>query len=302
MSKILLAVATICGLLMYTAHGYTVLNSDVGTYSEVVSTRCGQYSYFRVVHTAPCLDLGIELDVASGDPDIYVSKGYNNDTFYYLDKSSLSWSTYGDGVNSIIISHWDTEFSEGNFDVAVYNDCAYQSETASYRIRAYTYDDPNDKSDVLKYPEQAMNRVLYVENFDTHEAYTTNDAYHYYRFCLPQCADVRVNLQNCISNAECPGEYSYPELLLSRTEPTPQLSDYQYNLWFLRHIDVNRTDPGGRDVNGYMTGTYYFSVYGWCTPNDYVQVRFKLICPKVLKIHTPHNFALIHSLRLHSQL
>jgi hypothetical protein len=212
-----LTIAICASLALVSAHDEVhQLNSADGTYDDLETTECGKYTYFRITHEMPCMDLGIELDVTSGDPDIYVTKGYNNETFYYADKNSLTWSNYGEGVSSIIISHWDVEFGAGTFDVAIYNDCAYQSETAQYRVRAYMYDDPTDTSDILRYPDQAMNRVLNVENFNTHEDYVTNDAYHYYRFCLDECADIRVNLQNCISNAECPEAYSYPELFLSR--------------------------------------------------------------------------------------
>ena len=37
-----------------------------------------------------------------------------------------------------------------------------------------------------------------------------------------------------------------------------------------RFVLVNHTDPSGRDHNGYMTGSYYVGVYGWCTPDEFV--------------------------------
>lgn len=37
-----------------------------------------------------------------------------------------------------------------------------------------------------------------------------------------------------------------------------------------RFIDVSHSDPAGRDHNGFMTGSYYVGVYGWCTADDYV--------------------------------
>ena len=33
---------------------------------------------------------------------------------------------------------------------------------------------------------------------------------------------------------------------------------------------VNHTDPSGRDHNGYLRGSYYVGVFGWCTPDEYV--------------------------------
>lgn len=29
-------------------------------------------------------------------------------------------------------------------------------------------------------------------------------------------------------------------------------------------------DPAARDYHGYLRGTYYVGVYGWCTPDQYV--------------------------------
>lgn len=37
-----------------------------------------------------------------------------------------------------------------------------------------------------------------------------------------------------------------------------------------RSIEVNHTDPAGRDHNGYLTGSYYVGVFGWCTPDNFV--------------------------------
>lgn len=31
------------------------------------------------------------------------------------------------------------------------------------------------------------------------------------------------------------------------------------------------TDPSARDLNGYLRGSYYVGVYGWCTPDEFVK-------------------------------
>lgn len=37
-----------------------------------------------------------------------------------------------------------------------------------------------------------------------------------------------------------------------------------------RYIFVNHSDPAARDDNGFMQGSYYLGVFGWCTPDEYV--------------------------------
>jgi len=92
-----------------------------------------------------------------------------------------------------------------------------------------------------------------------------------FKFCVPECADIIVTLQNCMSFDECGDTYSYPDLFLSRTEVIPKKNDYSFKLATTsrRYIFVNHTDPSARDPNGYLVGSYYVSVYGWCTPDEY---------------------------------
>jgi hypothetical protein len=61
-------------------------------------------------------------------------------------------------------------------------------------------------------------------------------------------------------------------MLVSRTETSPELYDYSYKLASVsrRYVIVNHTDAAGRDHHGYMTGSYYIGIYGWCTPDEYV--------------------------------
>ena len=47
-----------------------------------------------------------------------------------------------------------------------------------------------------------------------------------FKFCVPECADIIVTLQNCMSFDECGDTYSYPDLFLSRTEVIPKKNDY----------------------------------------------------------------------------
>jgi hypothetical protein len=45
-----------------------------------------------------------------------------------------------------------------------------------------------------------------------------------------------------------------------------------------RSITVSHTDPGGRDRNGFMTGSYYVGVYGYCYDVKYVRDNYDLPC------------------------
>jgi hypothetical protein len=33
---------------------------------------------------------------------------------------------------------------------------------------------------------------------------------------------------------------------------------------------IHANDPAARDNNGYISGTYYVGVFGYCTPNEFV--------------------------------
>lgn len=231
----------------------TVLTLNAGYGSTFYTSGCSQYTYFQVDFPYPCHDLLIELMVASGQPEIYVSKVLTNPT-----KRDLTWSVV-DGT-SITISHWDPETSPGTYYIGVYDNCISQSNPASFQIRTSNTTSEEDLNGIYLHPQAGKNQLVKEEG------------YMYYKFCIDKCADVRVDLFNCMVDAECPKAYSYPELLVSRTVEYPTIYDYSYKLASVtrRHVTVFKNDSAGRDHNGFITGTYYVGVYGWCTPDNYV--------------------------------
>jgi hypothetical protein len=50
----------------------------------------------------------------------------------------------------------------------------------------------------------------------------------------------------------------------------PSITRFKLATTERRNIFVNHTDPSARDPNGYLVGSYYVSVYGWCTPDAFV--------------------------------
>lgn len=212
---------------------------------------CDSYSYFEVEMPDPCQDLNITVIPLSGNPDIYVSRTRTEPT-----KRMLTWASVDD--SSLMISHWDPESAPGTYYVGVYNDCMDQSDPATFKIQAFEANSTED--DIYLNPSLTFNKLVAAED------------YEYFRFCVPKCADVTVTLENCLDSSICPTTYSYPELIVSRTEVDPTINDYAYLLATTtrRYITVNHTDPAGRDANGYQTGSYYVGVYGWCTPDEYV--------------------------------
>jgi len=175
----------------------------------------------------------------------------------------LTWAAFADGDYNLTISHWDTESSPGEYYIGITNDCSMQSDDAVYSV--FVSEVTNDEEDLFLSPDLGINKLVVAEG------------YSYYKFCLPQCADVKISLDNCMSNTQCPGTYSYPELLVSRTAEEPTIYSHSYKLASVvrRHVQINHTDPSGRDDNGYAPGTYYVGVYGWCTPDNYVKNNAK---------------------------
>lgn len=105
-----------------------------------------------------------------------------------------------------------------------------------------------------------------------------------------------ITIDNCRDASCSPTGYSYPELIVSRTDPTPRFLDYRsrldeiplqfgflktlsllffflfrfpmvwacsWKLIYLNYITINHTDPSARDLNGYLPGSFYVSVFGW---------------------------------------
>jgi len=225
-----------------------ILNQET---DNVYTSACNAYSYFKVDMTDPCLDLVISVTPSSGNPSIYVSK-----TIHQPKLTDLTW-TETDSFN-LTISHWDADSSPGTYYISVFGGCEYKNEPSVYKISAKTA--INSDSDIKINKTLTLNKYILAEE------------YLFFKFCLPSCANVTVKLQNCLSYDVCNDSYSYPELLVSRTEEFPQLHDYSFKLASVerREIFVNNKDPTARDPNGYNTGSYFVGVYGWCTPDELV--------------------------------
>jgi hypothetical protein len=174
------------------------------------ATSCGTYSYYKLNFPYPCKDLNVTVNPTQGEPDVFISK-----TVMYPGSKDLTWAVSADYQYSIAISHWDASSSPGYYYISVYDDCAKQNKIAVYTISAHVYEDPSSSNDIYLYPSAGLNQN------------TTAEAYRFLRFCIPECSDVRVTLENCLDNNVCPGAYSYPELLLSRTDVHPTINDYR---------------------------------------------------------------------------
>lgn len=179
--------------------------------SQVFTTGCGNYTYFKVNMPNACQDLNITAFPTDGKVDIYVKKN-DLDGDDYPTKNKLTWSSAEDPIVSI--SHWDLESSPGEYFIGVYGDCR-PNTTVSYKIEAVESNVSSfDATDIYDFPNLSFNKLI--------EA----GGYEYYHFCVPQCADVKVTLENCLDSSICPESYSYPELVVSRTELEPTINSY----------------------------------------------------------------------------
>jgi len=200
----------------------------------------------------PCKDLVITATPSSGEPDIYVSKKP------YPTSEGLTYAAFGQGDYTVTVSHWDPESSPGYYYIGVYADCQKVSAPAVYTLKAASV--VADDGDLFKHPSLGINQFVPGGGFSD------------FKFCVPySCAVVQVNEANCMDSTKCPTTYSYPELLVSRTSKTPRIHDLSYKMGQLdyRYVTVYPSDPAGRDDHGFVSGSWYASVYGWCTPEIY---------------------------------
>eukprot|EP01038_Epipyxis_sp_PR26KG_P012580 gene12580-16870_t len=231
---------------------------ELGVESTSYKTACGGYSYFRVYMSNACSDLNIQAKTSKGSVGIFVNKATSsNNTFSYPVKTSLTWSDEGSMNDLVTISHWDPESSPGYYYIGIYGVC--NEAYSSYTLLAYISNTSSFDS-TGSYPYLAYNKLV------------SASSYEYFEFCLPVCADVTITLQNCLDSSICPTTYSYPELLVTRLTKTPTIYSYSYKLASntRRYVFINHTDPSARDPHGYLPGSYYVGVYGWCTPDEFV--------------------------------
>ena len=189
-------------------------------YREVYETECNEYTYFSVYFFHPCYDLTISLAPTAGEPDIYVARASEADQPIRPTKETMTWATYKTKVYTLTIAHWDPEYTPGYYYIGIYNDCSEQKKKAVYQIQAgkdpYNTNDSGLKlPDILAFPDMGMTQSVLLNN------------YKYYRFCVPQCADVKVFLDSCIDPKLCPNSFAKTELLLSRIIQEPTLTSYR---------------------------------------------------------------------------
>ncbi|XP_022081188.1 uncharacterized protein LOC110974122 [Acanthaster planci] len=230
-------------------HVPLTLNVESGLYE----VPCGEFRYFSVEVTDPCKDLRVRIQAIQGEPDLYISRG--NDKFP-TDKS-LTWTSYNWGSEDLTVSSWDPEFEVGPFYIGVHAYCGSDVGTghtpSKFTILA--------ESVPTSHPHDEI-----TVNSPIRDGRVVAQGYNYYRFCLPQkCANVEVKLENCLSGADCPDSYGYPELLVSRSIVQPSINDHSWKLAsiYRRSVYLRHDDP---DVK---PGHYYVGVYGWCTPDEH---------------------------------
>ncbi|XP_022080956.1 uncharacterized protein LOC110973990 [Acanthaster planci] len=214
---------------------------------------CGEFKYFSVEVNDPCKDLRVRIQATQGEPNLYISRG--NEKF--PTDNSLTWTSYNWGSEDLTVLSWDPEFEVGPFYVGVHAYCGSDVGTgdtpSKFTIIAESVptNHPHD--------EITVNSPIIDGRVDA-------EGYNYYRFCLPRkCADVEVKLENCLSGADCPDSYGYPELLVSRSIVRPTVKDHSWKLATVtrRSVYLRHDDP---DV---QPGHHYVGVYGWCTPDEH---------------------------------
>jgi len=236
---------------------YSNIKLTINKPSAQHTTQCDQYSYFIVDMPDPCNDLKITVSPQKGEPDIYVSRTADGD--YYPSAGKMTWAAYADGDYVVDISHWAPESSPGSYVIGVTNDCSTQSSPAVYIITATSYVN-DDGTDLLLHPNLGASKT--IANLD----------YKFYRFCVPNaCTDVTLTfpMGNTVNND--PNYQNYPDVFTSRTATHPDKQDISFKrppTWPpATTYTLSHTDPSLRDRNGFISGSYYVAVYGWCVPS-----------------------------------
>ena len=187
--------------------------------SSKQSVQCNDYTYFKVYMPYACKDINITAYPTSGSPVIYVSS--TADKVTYPSTDSLSWSGDSTQGYTVSISHWSPDSSIGYYYIGVHNDCSRQDQVATFTLAATTYEDNTD--DILVHPELARNQIVPALG------------YVFYKFCVDRCANVQLTLADPVynyitidsnNNVVTKQNFSYSEMLTSRTEIYPTLNSY----------------------------------------------------------------------------
>lgn len=258
---VLSSLLTILFCHLHIVSGKDIVELQLGVTSSNYIATCDSYKYFKVKFTSPCKDLQIDLQISTGQADIYASKS-SNSLPVYPTSDTLTWASYStDTKESLLISHWDPEFSVGTFYVAVYADC-WSSSTVSATFTIKASEVTSEDADLYINPALGHNKLVYANE------------HTYLQFCIPyDCASITatpsyLNLADLSNNIKYPSTYIWPDLVLSRTNRYPQVKGNVFHGWS-SHVSTSASDPSARDNNGYLSGSYYLAMFGWCTYDPY---------------------------------
>ena len=225
---------------------------QLGISSQIVTASCSKYTYFKVNAVHACKDLKIAVTATSGSVDLFVMK--SDEVPIYPTSDMLSWASFGN--SELLISHWDPEYNKGTYYIAAYVDCGQVVLPASFTIMASeATDDSND---------------LYQTDYWQQSLTVKSNQHSYFRFCIPDdCANFTLSAYPaCEDPAYCPYSYVWPDVILSRTKRYPLVKGNVYHGWTVP-IEPSVQDFSIRDKNGFISGTYYGAVFGWCTYAPY---------------------------------
>lgn len=82
-----------------------------------------------------------------------------------------------------------------------------------------------------------------------------------------QCADVVLSW----SMVDAPGTPHYPDVIVSRTSTAPQVNSYAWRRSDFKPYGTYSIDAQkvvARDNHGFLSGSWYVSLYGWCAFSD----------------------------------
>ena len=234
--------------------GTTINQLTLGVQNPTIfSTPCSSYSYFKVQVTNPCQNLVVSLLTYAGQADIYVAA--TSKVPVYPTADQLTWASFTKVNTTLTVSYWEPLFSPGTYYIGVFGDCYSKNVTSRYKITAYQQADSS--GDLLVNPALGLNQRAFA------------NGYTYYKFCVPyDCASVSISATYQWNATIAPTTYVNMDVLMSRTNRNPNVMGNVVHGW-VETITTDVNDPSARDNNGFLSGTYYVAVFGWCTWDPY---------------------------------
>lgn len=247
-------------LLVSLAHLFcsdALTNLQLGSSVGPITTSCNKYTYFAVQAKSSCKDLMISVLASKGNPDVYAVKSKSYQKPIYPTKDMLTWAAYKAGSDLLNISHWDPEFNTGLFYIGVYAECSNSNTAAIYSINVT--EATNDYGDLLKNPQLGINQKVAA------------NGYTYYKFCLESnCAKATIvpTYINTPYTSAHLKQYVNIDLILSRTKRYPLVDGHVIHFWNMS-LTTDVLNPSYLDNNGFLSGTYYLAMFGWCTSSEF---------------------------------